>query len=55
MSEHASSQAQAQFDSIKEMVEELNAARESDDCDAIESAERRIHEDALSIAKYLEA
>lgn len=49
MSENAASQAQAQFDSIKKMVEELNAARESDDCGAVESAERRIYEDALSV------
>lgn len=42
-------QAAAQFDSIKEMVEELKTARDSGDDGKIEEAEQRIHEDALSV------
>lgn len=45
-------QGQAQFDSIREMVEALEAARSDDDNPngwGIEDAERTIHEDALSV------
>ena len=46
---HWRSQAQAQLDSIKEMVAELVKAEESDDDDAREEATQRIYEDALSV------
>ena len=48
----ARQQGQAQFDSIREMVEALEAARSDDDNPngwGIEDAERTIHEDALSV------
>ena len=52
--ENAKSQARAQFGSIKEMVETLQAARDDDhgsdaDSAAIENAEQAIREDALSV------
>ena len=47
--ENARSQALAQFNSIREMVLTLREARESQEPDAIEDAERVIHEDALSV------
>jgi hypothetical protein len=49
--EHAREQAQAQFESIKEMVQDLECAEsEADpDADTFESAQQRIHEDALSV------
>jgi hypothetical protein len=51
--ESAKSQGQAQFDSIKEMVEALEKAKEgeegADHCQASEDAEQTIHEDALSV------
>lgn len=37
------------YESVAEMVTELLRAREADDQDAIENAERRIQEDALSV------
>ena len=43
----AKAQGQAQFDSIKEMVEALKAAGENEK--TIEDAEQQIHEDALSV------
>lgn len=43
------SQAEAQLASIREMVEALTAAEDSDDDDAREEAETAIHEDALSV------
>jgi hypothetical protein len=46
---NAFDQAKAQLESIKELVEALQKAREEEDSDAIEAAERAIHEDALSI------
>jgi hypothetical protein len=46
---NAFSQAKAQLDSIKEMVEALQKAREAEDDSATETAERAIHEDALSV------
>lgn len=46
---HWRSQADAQLASIREMVEALKAAEESDDDDAREEAESAIHEDALSV------
>ena len=42
-------QGQAQYNSVKEMVAALDAAREADDDKAAEDAERTIHEDALSV------
>jgi len=50
----ARSQAKAQFESIKEMVEALHVAHNSDNetrgaSEAIEDVERTIHEDALSV------
>lgn len=50
--ENARSQAQAQFESIREMVEALLAARKirgNEGVAAEEAAERAIHEDALSV------
>jgi hypothetical protein len=55
--ERASDQAMAQFESIREMVEELESAMEARDEDAsslalelvVEKAEQRIREDALSV------
>ena len=47
--ENARSQALAQLASIREMVEALIKAREDEDDDAYEDAERSIHEDALSV------
>lgn len=48
--QNAREQAQAQFESIREMVEAL---QQFDDCDDVEmsreAAEQRIHEDALSV------
>jgi hypothetical protein len=46
---NARAQGQAQFDSIAEMVEALNKARDAEAEEGIESAERAIHEDALSV------
>jgi hypothetical protein len=53
---HAKEQGQAQFNSIVELVETLNAARERDETAQtggsiveIEEIERAIHEDALSV------
>lgn len=46
---HWRSQADAQLASIREMVEALKAAEESDDDDAREEAECAVHEDALSV------
>jgi hypothetical protein len=48
----AKRQGQAQFDSIKEMVEELRCAVEQDQeggADETEAPRQRIHEDALSV------
>lgn len=45
----ARSQALAQLESIKEMVEALNAAIEADDDEAREKAETCIQEDALCV------
>jgi hypothetical protein len=45
----AKRQGQAQFDSIKEMVEYLRQVREADAQGNIEDAEQQIHEDALSV------
>lgn len=47
--DHGKSQAAAQLESIREMVEALRKARDDDNSDAIEAAERVIHEDALSV------
>lgn len=47
--ERARSQARAQFDSIREMVEDYQAAIEDNNDEKREEAERRIHEDALSV------
>ena len=47
--ENARSQGQAQFDSIKEMVEALRVANDADDDEQREAAEQTIHEDALSV------
>jgi hypothetical protein len=51
--QHAREQAQAQFESIKEMVAALEAGRAKDhdtnDMRDFEDAERAIHEDALSV------
>jgi len=55
---NAKEQGQAQFNSIKEMVEALEVARNAEDKDegqtdleatALEDAEQAIHEDALSV------
>lgn len=46
---HWRSQAEAQLASIREMVEALKAAEDSDDDDAREEAESAIHDDALSV------
>ena len=54
---NAKEQGQEQFDSIREMVEALQAANAKqeaegyslDSCEAHEDAERAIHEDALSV------
>jgi hypothetical protein len=46
---HAQEQAKAQFESIKEMVADLNKARADEDDDAFEEAEQTIHEDPLSV------
>jgi hypothetical protein len=43
------SQAQAQLESIREMIDALNAAEEVDDSDAIDAARQTIEEDALSV------
>ena len=45
----AANQAQAQFESIKEMVGDLRAGRENDNESQMEAAEQRIHDDALSV------
>ncbi len=45
----AMKQGQAQFDSIKEMVDDLDKAEDSGNDQAIESARTRIHEDALTV------
>lgn len=47
--DNAQTQGQAQFDSIMEMVQELTKAHDSGNDQAIESAQTRIHEDALSV------
>lgn len=47
--ENARSQALAQLESIREMVQALEAAEAADDDRAREEAEQRIHEDALSV------
>lgn len=47
--DNAHTQGQAQFDSIMEMVQELTKAHDSGNDQAIESAQTRIHEDALSV------
>lgn len=46
---NARSQAMAQYESIVEMVDALQSARDADDSDALETAEQAIHEDALSV------
>jgi hypothetical protein len=45
----AKDQAQAQYQSIVEMVAALNLARMNDNDEAFEDAEQTIHEDALSV------
>lgn len=47
--QNAKDQAQAQFYSIKEMVEALREATEADDDEAREEAEQTIQEDPLSV------
>jgi len=47
--ERAESQARAQFESIKEMVDALAKAEDADDQNAREDAEQTIHEDPLSV------
>lgn len=46
---NARSQAMTQYDSIVEMVDALQMARDADDSDALETAEQAIHCDALSV------
>jgi hypothetical protein len=46
---HSLDQARAQFESIKELVDALNQANESEDYDAVDDARKRIYEDALSV------
>lgn len=45
----AKQQAKAQLESIIELVDALEKARDADDQMAIDEAERAIHEDALSV------
>jgi len=47
--EHAKEQAKLQYESIAEIVKELRDARESDDNDAVDIAERRMDESPLDI------
>lgn len=47
--ERAREQAQSQIQGIRDMIAELNAAREANDDEAIEAAEWAIHEDPLSV------
>jgi hypothetical protein len=49
MTNHAKDQARAQLESVIEMAEALQAAMDVGDDDALEDAERRIQEDALSV------
>ena len=46
---HGLQQAKAQFESIKEMVENYRKAQESDDDNAQDETRERIEEDALSV------
>ena len=47
--DNARKQAQAQFDTIKEMVEQLQAAQESNNNTDCEKAEQTIHDDPLEV------